>query len=230
MEPEFWLQRWERNEIGFHQPGGNVQLRRFWPAVPAPPGCPVLVPLAGKTPDLAWLADRGHRVVAVELSAIAARDYFAERGLEPSREPLGALERYRHGAVEILVGDFFELPSAVLAGVEAVYDRAALVALPPPLRQRYVQRLCDELPARAPGLLIALEYDPGEMQGPPFPIFGDEVHGLLGRRFAIRELHRAAALGPDDPLRHRGLTALTEVVYRLEPAAGGSQVPAPGPR
>lgn len=220
MDSNFWHQRWERREIGFHQPEGNVQLRRFWPGLELPAGTRVLVPLSGKTPDMAWLAEQGHPVTGVELSGVAAREFFAEWGVEPARDRHGGLDRYRTAGLEILVGDFFALDSQVLAGAGAFYDRAALIALPPELRRRYAGRLCSELPADAAGLLITLEYDPAEMEGPPFSVAGEQVQALLGERFRIRELHRAPALGPDDPLRKRGLTALTEVVYRLDPPAG----------
>ena len=220
MDSSFWHQRWERREIGFHQPQGNVQLRRFWPTLGLVPETPVLVPLSGKTPDMAWLAEQGHPVTGVELSEIAAREFFSERGVEPVVEPHGGLHRYRGGRVEILAGDFFALDSQVLAASSALYDRAALVALPPQPRRRYAERLCDQLPREAAGLLISLEYDTAEMDGPPFCVTGEQVRELLRGRFRIRELHRAPALGPDDPLRKRGLTALTEAVYRLDPAAG----------
>lgn len=220
MDSNFWHQRWERREIGFHQPEGNVQLRRFWPGLEVSPRAPVLVPLSGKTPDMAWLAAQGHPVTGVELSEVAAREFFAEHGLEPIREAAGPLVRYACGALEMLVGDFFDLPTERLQTMAALYDRAALVALPPDLRRRYAERLCAELPGEARGLLISLEYDPAEMDGPPFPVFPEQVHALLGSRFRVTELHRAAALGPDDPLRKRGLTALTEAVYRLDPPSG----------
>ena len=50
--------------------------------------------------------------------------------------------------IELLVGDFFALTAADLAGVAGVYDRAALVALPPKMREDYVRLLAELLPAR----------------------------------------------------------------------------------
>ena len=215
MDPQFWLRRWERNEIGFHQPEGNPLLRRFWGSLGLERDTPVLVPLSGKTPDMAWLAAQGHPVTGVELSEVAARDFFAERKVHPQRDTAGGMVRYRQAGVQILVGDFFALDPAILADTEAVYDRAALIALPETLRRRYAELLCHSLPPGARVLLVTLEYDPEEMEGPPFPVPQGEVERLLGPRFRVDPLHRCDALADNEHLRKRGLTALTEAVYRL---------------
>jgi thiopurine S-methyltransferase len=62
----------------------------------------------------------------------------------------------------------------MLGPVDAVYDRAALVALPASMRDRYIAHLTS-ITAKAPQLLICYEYDQSAMEGPPFSITGEEV-------------------------------------------------------
>lgn len=54
--------------------------------------------------------------------------------------------------------DFFSLEQAQLGDIRAMYDRAALVALPEDLRKRYVQHLASLLPAGAAVLLVTMDY------------------------------------------------------------------------
>src|SRR5699024_2930193 len=105
MNQDFWLQKWERNEIGFHEAEGNRLLPRGWPAAEVPAGAGVLVPLCGKSVDMLWLASRGYRVVGVELSEQAVRAFFAEHGLQPQVAPAGPFQRWRADGIEILQGD-----------------------------------------------------------------------------------------------------------------------------
>ena len=175
MEPDFWLARWREGRIGFHEGRPNAYLERHI-AVLGPPGR-VLVPLCGKAEDLAWLAARGHEVVGVELSEVGARAYFAEHGAVPSETRAGAFTRLTAGRVTILVGDIFDLGAAEVVGVTAFYDRAALIALTPIHRRRYVAQLRRLLPG-TPGLVITFEYDPTLMQPPPHPVGEPEVRAL----------------------------------------------------
>ena len=58
MDEAFWQRRWARNEIGFHLNEVNPYLRRHWPSLKLAQGARVLVPLCGKSLDMAWLADQ----------------------------------------------------------------------------------------------------------------------------------------------------------------------------
>lgn len=137
MDARFWLECWERQEIGFHQRNINAQLRRFWPELGLTRGDAVFVPLCGKSSDMIWLHARGHPVLGVELSPVAVAAFFAENGLAPRRARQGKLDVADSGGIRILRGDFFDLTAADLAGIAAVYDRAALIAMPSAMRERY---------------------------------------------------------------------------------------------
>lgn len=214
MHEDFWQARWSRNEIGFHLADVNPYLSRHWPSLQLPQGARVLVPLCGKSLDLLWLAQQGYRVLGVELAERAVQDFFAGLGCEPEVEQQGALRRYRHANVEILQGDFFALGAADVGDCQALYDRAALIALPPAMRQDYARHLSAILPPHLLGLLITMEYPQEQMDGPPFAVLTEEVR----ERFAgwqVEEVERADVLGVNWKFLDRGVSRLEEVVYRL---------------
>src|SRR5215470_8148071 len=128
MEPKFWTDRWRSGEIGFHKREVNDLLMKHWPALDVAAGADVFVPMCGKSLDMAWLAERGHRVIGAELSELAIDSFFEERGLVPEAETRGAFMVKRAGPYEIWQGDIFELPASAVQSVGAIYDRAALVA------------------------------------------------------------------------------------------------------
>lgn len=177
MEADFWFNKWAKREIGFHQPEANRFLVRHLSSLALPAGARVLIPLCGKTRDAAWLLEQGYRVVGIELSETAIAELFEELGRTPQITDAGAFRCYRAADVECYVGDVFALTGAQLGSVDAVYDRAALVALPAPMRERY-SRLLREITAQAPQLLISFEYDQAVMPGPPFCVDGAEVGRL----------------------------------------------------
>lgn len=216
MDPEFWLERWRQQQIGFHRDSINPHIERHWPGLGAAPGCRVFVPLCGKSLDMLWLAGQGHRVVGIEISPIAVEAFFTENGLEPEIDTSGCIPRWRSGEIEILCGDFFDLLPEDLGEVGALYDRAALIALPPAMRPRYARHLARLVPPGARGLLITLEYPQGGMEGPPFSVPEDEVAGLFASEWHLERLAREDVLAQNPRFRERGLDRLDEVVWRLQ--------------
>jgi thiopurine S-methyltransferase len=190
-----WHERWRSNQIAFHQREVNPLLLRFadrW--IKDERKGPVLVPLAGKTLDMTELATRGLEVVGVELVEEAVRAYFVERGIEPELEAGRAGPIYRGGGVSFHAADFFD--AAIEASFPLIYDRAALIALPEPIRVRYAERIRSLLRAGGRMLLITVEYGSEVMKGPPFSVSAEEVarhYGALGR---IEKLSEEDALEP----------------------------------
>lgn len=216
MEHDFWHARWQQNQIGFHRNSANPRLVENVAALPDASGARILVPLCGKTLDMAWLAQRGYQVVGVELSQLAVEAFAHEQGLNPSIEPLGPLLRYRMPNIDLLCGDFFALTPDMLGAVDGYYDRAALVALPPAMRVAYVDHLGRLLPSGARGLLTTYDYPQDQMQGPPFAIPEATVRTLYCPRFQVQALARHNALQHEPGLRAAGLTELHEDVYALQ--------------
>jgi thiopurine S-methyltransferase len=215
MDPDFWHQRWREGRTGFHQAAPTPLLLRHWPALALAPGSRVFVPLAGKSLDLLWLAGQGHRVLGVELSPLAVAQFFDEHGLTPQVHDSRYGVHHVAGAIELICGDVFALDAAALADCAAVYDRAALIALPPDLRRRYVRELHAQLPAGCRGLLVTLEYPPHEKQGPPFAVPEAEVRELYGRDWEVATLERRDILAQQPGFAAEGVSALETVAYRL---------------
>lgn len=213
--PDFWHDRWQRGEIGFHQAQVHDLLIKHWPRLNLPAGSEVLVPLCGKSRDMLWLASAGHTVTGVELSPIAVDDFFKEHGLEPETRTEGPFTVKSAGPITIWCGDFFALPAAALDRVGAVYDRASLVAFPAAAQSRYVRKLTDTLPADVPILLVSLAYPPGEIEGPPFSTPLSQVASLFGGTHSIALAEARDGLEMSQNLKARGLTALEEAVYVL---------------
>ncbi len=216
MHAGFWLQRWQKRQIAFHQHTGNPHLRELWHHLALQPGQPVFVPLCGKSVDMAWLAEQGHPVLGVELSALAVEEFFQEHGLQPQVRDGERFKIYQSGPYTLLCGDFFALRPEDLAGVAGVYDRASLIALPVNLRRDYVRHLYAILPT-APVLLLTLEYPEGEMEGPPFSVPEAEVEDLFRAFYAVQRLRVHDALNEAPELRARGLSRLAEEVFLLSP-------------
>lgn len=215
MHPEFWHQRWQEGRIGFHQDGPTPLLQKHWPALNLPTGAQVFVPLCGKSHDLVWLASQGHRVLGVELSALAVEQFFAEHQLRPVITQSRYGRHYHAAGIELICGDAFGLDADLLRDCTAVFDRAALIALPPALRERYTGELYAALPAGCQGLLITLEYPQAEREGPPFSVPEEEVRALYASHWQVQRLERRPI-----PRQHpgfvNGVSQVDTVVYRLD--------------
>ncbi len=214
MDPKFWIERWQKGETGFHRAAPHDQLVRFWPTLGLAAGSPVFVPLCGKSVDMAWLAEAGHRVIGAELSELAVDSFFAERGLEPEVEARPGFAVKRAGPYEIWCGDIFALPAAVTANIAAVYDRAALVAFPPAEQPRYVAKLTELTPRTAPIALVGLAFNQS-FDGPPFATGLDTVVALFGPSHEVAVLEARDGLATSPNLRDRGVDRLVESLYLL---------------
>lgn len=216
MEPAFWDQRWREGRIGFHQSRVSPMLERHWDALALAPGSTVFVPLCGKSLDMPWLAARGHRVLGVELSAIAVRDFFAGQGLAPALRETRYGMHHAAGPFELIVGDAFDLDREALAGCDGVFDRAALIALPADLRRRYAATTWTGLPDDCRGLLVTLEYPQAEKAGPPFSVEAGEVQALFGEGWAPERLERRDILADEPGFAAEGVTTLATSAWRLQ--------------
>lgn len=211
MDADFWHQRWRAGDIGFHLDAPNPALTAHFPGVARPPGR-IFLPLCGKTRDIHWLLGRGYAVAGAELSSLAIDQLFAELGVASEDTTLGPLVRRTAANLTIFVGDIFALDRGTLGPVNAVYDRAALVALPAEMRARYVPHVA-AITGGVPQLLVTFDYDTAIADGPPFSVAPEEVRELYGRDYAIDAIARGPVAGG-----LRGRIPATETVWRLTPA------------
>jgi thiopurine S-methyltransferase len=184
MDASFWHQKWKENKIAFHESEANPMLVKYFKALSLAEGSRVFLPLCGKTLDIAWLLSHGYRVAGAELSKIAIGQLFAELGVEPTIVSVVEVDHYSATNIDIFVGDIFDVSRKILGPVDAIYDRAALVALPEAMRNRYTAHLT-EITDKAPQLIICYDYDQGCMEGPPFSISNEEVNQHYGERYDL---------------------------------------------
>ena len=175
MDTSFWHQRWEKNEIAFHESKANPLLVKHFSELSLAKGRRVFVPLCGKTLDISWLLSNGYRVAGAELSQIAIEQLFMELGLQPEISTVEEVEQWSAKNLDVFVGNIFAVSRKMLGQVDAIYDRAALVAFPEDMRNRYTAHLI-EITGKAPQLLICYDYDQRLMEGPPFSVHNKEVH------------------------------------------------------
>ncbi len=209
MDANFWHKKWATNEIGFHEAAANPLLLKYIEALALLPGSRIFLPLCGKSLDIHWLLSQGYRVAGAELSEIAIQQLFAELGMTPDISETAGLIRYSGKNLDIFVGDIFDVTGALLGSVDAIYDRAALVALPEEVRRRYAAHLA-AVTAQAPQLLICFEYDQSLQDGPPFSISDDEVRQHYSEVYALTLLARV-----DVPCGLKGKCPARENVWLL---------------
>lgn len=210
MDASFWHQKWQRGEIAFHESETNPFLVEYFGKLNLPKDSRVFLPLCGKTCDFAWLLACGYRVVGAELSELAINELFKELGLEPEISKVGELIRYSANNIDILVGNIFDVTTEYLGFVNAIYDRAALVALPADIREQYTSHLMN-ITDTAPQLLITYEYNQQLIDGPPFSVTEDEVKHHYDARYQLMSIETKIVAGG-----LKGKVTSTETVWLLQ--------------
>ena len=211
MQPNFWQNRWETNDIiGFHEKEANASLVKHFKELSLKKGRRVFIPLCGKTRDIAWLLSNGYRVAGAELIEIAIEQLFAELGVKPKISKLGPTKHYSAKDIDIFVGDIFNLTKETLGPIDAIYDRAAIVALPEDMRKRYTKHLM-EITNQAPQLLLSFDYDQKQMEGPPFSVSNEEIRRHYDRSYQLTLLATT-----DIPGGLKGKCAAKENVWLLK--------------
>jgi thiopurine S-methyltransferase len=222
MEHGFWLEKWQKNETGFHLEDVNTSLVAAWPLLKVESGR-VLVPLCGKSRDIFWLLQQGYEVVGIELSPLALQalraDIHQMSGwtFEASNEE--GLTLYHHPCITLIEGDFFAVTAGQCGQIDAVYDRAAMVALPDTMREHYRQQVL-ALSANAPQLLITLDYDQTVAGGPPFAVSDAEVKRGYERFFTIECQDERELIDQEPRFRNKGLNSFVQRTYLLQPQTG----------
>ncbi len=216
VDKQHWLDRWRENRIGFHEADVNRHLQTFLPQFALEAGSCVFMPLCGKAHDIAWLAGQGFEVIGIELSELAIEAFFEEQGLAFERFDSDRFGVYEAERITLLQGDFFDLRNDDLGACNFVYDRAALIAMSESQRPRYYQHMLSITPVVSKMLLITMNYDQSEMDGPPFAVADDEVRRYYEKAFSINLLLSEDIIDERPRWREVGLSRLVESVFRLD--------------
>ena len=198
MNPEFWHKRWQEKRIGFNQSAVNPLLTEYIDHLDLAVGSRIFVPLCGKSIDMVWLAAQGYDVVGVELVETAVQAFFAEQNIQPivsQHVEKPDIKCYQGQLVDgdeqrtitLWAADIFALTSTDLGTIDAIYDKAALIALPADMRPDYSEQI-RKVSDNAPQLLITLNYDQSKKDGPPFSINHEQVQQYYGSHYQICKL------------------------------------------
>ena len=220
MEHDFWHEAWSKSDQpGWQQKDINPFLRKHWTAAGAVSGETVFVPLCGRSHDMMWLHEYGHHVIGIDLSISALEEFCKQQSIDAVCERDGDLTVFRAPGWTLYAGDFFKLQSEHLTRVSRVYDRAALIALPPLMRKSYADHLRSILPGGSEIFLITIAYDQEKMKGPPFSVPESEVRDHYEEWFEVDLLESLSGEEQLGNLRQRGLKTVSESSYVLRPKA-----------
>lgn len=209
-ENNLWLERWEKREIGFNQNRVNAFLIKYFKKLNLEKNANILVPLCGKSIDIAWFLSEGFSVTGIELSEIAVEELFLELGITPSISNLGEVKLYSSDQLNLFVGDIFKITSKMIGEIDAIYDRAAIVALTKELRIKYAEHL-RSISNNAPQLLLCFEYDQSLMNRTPYSVDELEVKMHYAQHYEIELLERVAIAGG-----FKGKLPASDVVWLLK--------------
>ena len=209
-----WESRWQEDRIGFHLREVNPHLIRFSNQLLHQNPERVFVPLCGKTLDLCWLSKKTKRVIGVELVCKAVQDFFAENNINYLLQQDKTLQKFSSKSIDIYHGDFFDLNPEQTSSFKAIYDRASIVAIEKPERREYIDHLISFLDPAGRILLITLEYNQNQMEGPPYSVPAEEIENLFAPLGSVKLLETCDIL--DDRFRNKGLNRLLENVFLIE--------------
>ncbi len=215
MDTSFWNERWINNQIAFHLPTINPNITNFLSEFKLDNHTQIFIPLCGKSLDIAWFASQQYQVLGIECSEKAIKEFFTEQQLIAKKKQIPPFEHYIATNIILLNGDFFDLNKELLKNITLVYDRASLVALTENLRTKYVNLLTKLLPVSTDIFLITLEYNQSIMSGPPFSVTHQNVLQMYQPAYQVELLHENDVLEDYLKFKERGLTSLTERVYKI---------------
>ena len=211
---EAWLACWREGRTRFHLDQVHPALMRYISQVPS--GARILVPLCGKSLDLGWLKDQGYIVVGVELAEQAVSELFEHLEVEPTRTPDGPFEIWESPGLSVYVGDIFELTADLAGTFDAIWDRAALIALNPTDRTRYAPHVSSFLKKDSSVLLSVLLYDQQKMSGPPFSVTADEIYRLYAACQSLEKLQSKNVTSRNPMFIEAGLDTVTENLWLIK--------------
>ena len=193
-------------------------LTEFWPKLSLKQNSTVLVPLCGKSLDMLWLAEQGFHVVGIEASSKALEQFMEKSGQQFSRTHSHGYTVFKSPKIELWQGNFMNFPEHALHSIDAIYDKAAIVALPPEMRNRYASKLLNLGNRSMEIFLQSFEYEQTEMHGPPFSVDENEIHTHFSHRFDITIMNERSMLEDVKKFQQRGLSSyFVEKIYRLSP-------------
>lgn len=215
MEKQFWIKKWESHQIGFHQSEYNPFLIKYWKSFVGDKRGKVFVPMSGKSLDIKFLIEYGHKVIAVELAESAVYSFFEEHNIHYEIKETTHFKIFKSESVTFYCGDFFALNGKDLDGVEFIYDRASLIALPFEIRNSYIKFMQTHLKA-AKHFLITISFDNVQL-GPPFSVDEKMVKNYYSPSFDVQLIDTDKKIGDDIDVHSQSVTYVQNNLFYLVP-------------
>ena len=212
MESSFWNEVWNEGQIGFHQSEINKNLKKFAPKFKG--HSIVLVPLCGKSKDMCFLAEQGHKVHGVEIVEKAIIEFQEENKSHWELTPISEFKKYSSPQIDLYLGDFHHFSSLGIT-YDSIFDRASMIALPPAMRKTHARELSCLTNTSGNILLITLEYPQEKVPGPPFSVPKNEVEQLFQDKFFIEELSHETTKNIGQKFINAGIKKVAQRVYWL---------------
>ena len=218
MELSYWESRWRKDKIGFHMPDGFPGLRKQWAGLELPENPRVLVPLCGKTEDMIYMEAKGAEVVGVEISEKAILDFFSDHRRQYEISNYAEFKIYSSQHIKLWQGDFLKYPEQK-SEFNLIYDKAALVALPPGKRPSYADKLANLAGPKYKILLHHFIYPSRRCQGRHLVSAGKEIDSYFSDRFSSHLLEEnEIPAGKFIPFQRRGIEKSAQrTIYFNEP-------------
>lgn len=209
-----WHQVWSERSLGFHKSEHNPHLVRHASLLKEHQH--ILVPLCGKTLDLHFLHQHGHRCTGIELVPQAIQEFFSEWSVRPHHHD-GPPPCSSHENITLIQENIFQLRAEDLDPIDGIYDRAALVALEPKTRQQYADLMLSLLPTGGHIFLISFEMPRPLDQGPPFSIPENTVRHLYKQASSIKILETIIQTDKENPfLKSRNINWFKTHLWWIE--------------
>ena len=217
----FWEKRWLNGQTGWHNAEVNANLVKHSSTVFTKDNPSILVPLCGKSMDMQWLQEQGANITGVDLARQALHEYFEDRNQEFTEGSQSGLTYYSStnpisDSLQLFHANIFDVRPNAFKAFDAIYDRAALVALLPEQREQYAQHCLSLLKPGGTILLITYDSPVEDDQGPPFPVRPGTIQRLFQEASEceqIDEVHMTK--DTNERLQKRGLDWSRSDIWKI---------------
>ncbi|XP_069764388.1 probable thiopurine S-methyltransferase [Narcine bancroftii] len=216
---EDWITCWEKKHIGFHKNEIHRLLKKHLNTIlNGRKQITIFVPLCGKSWDIKWFRDQGHKVVGVEVCKIAIEEFFTEQNLYYTKEavpeiPGAEVFKSADGHISLYNCDVFDFSSLIAGKFDGIWDSNSLIAINPPDRCRYVKLMTSLMAEGCCYLLDSYTFNENLITGPPFSVPKDTIEGLYAQSCNIQWMESIEALG--ELQISWGLDSFIEEIYLI---------------
>lgn len=165
-QPQFWSERFDQGFTPWDRGGVPLALQHFVRQSTRP--LATLIPGCGSAYEVAFLAEAGWPVTAIDFSPAA---------VAAARTVLGPF------AAHVVEADFFAYQPA--QPLDVIYERAFLCALPRAMWPQVAERWAALLPPG--GLLAGFFFFDDNRRGPPFGVSPEQLSDLLVPHFQLTD-------------------------------------------